>query len=302
MTTSLPQIAIFAFNRPKHLFECLSSLERCTGFENYVGTIFIDGARNQAELQFVEECHQLAEEFAQRHCFNVVKRESNLGLANSIRSGIDQIFQSNDSIIVVEDDLVLHSGFLQFLSSGLAKYADEKKVSSISGYQYPIKRPPAGPVFLLGADCWGWGTWSDRWNQTNFDADFLLRESRENHLVHQFNLDGSNDYTGMLEQLIDGDIDSWAILWHASMYVQNRLTLYPPASFVSNEGGDGSGTHFGVNSMYSQELKATQNVSLPEYIAESESFREELCHFYFDSRVKLSIISRIKNKILRFLN
>ena len=302
LTTSSPEIAIFAFNRPKHLFECLSSLESCTGFQNYVGTIFIDGARNETERSLVEECYEVAEKFAQRHHFKVVKRESNLGLANSIRSGIDQIFQSSNSIIVIEDDLVLHSGFLQFVSSGLAKYADEKQVSSISGYQYPIQRTQGSAVFLLGADCWGWGTWSDRWNDTNFHAASLIQELREENLVHQFNLDGTNNYAGMLEQLINGDIDSWAILWHASMYLQNRLTLYPPTSFVSNEGGDGSGTHFGVNSLYSQELKVTETITFPDNIAESKSFREDLINFYIDSRVKFSLFSRVKNKIIRILN
>ncbi len=302
MTTSLPQIAIFAFNRPKHLFECLSSLESCTGFQNYVGTIFIDGARNETELSLVEECYKVAERFARQHNFKLVKRKSNLGLASSIRSGIDAIFQSSQSIIVIEDDLILHPGFLKFVSSGLAKYADEKRVSSISGYQYPIQRAPSSAVFLLGADCWGWGTWSDRWNDTNFHAYSLLQTIKERNLVHQFNLDGTNNYTDMLEQLINGSIDSWAILWHASMYLQNKLTLYPPTSFVSNEGGDGSGTHFGINSIYSQELKDSETISLPNHITESNLFREELKKFYSDNRVKFSLISRLKNKVKRILN
>jgi hypothetical protein len=302
LTTSLPHIAIFAFNRPKHLSECLSSLEKCTGFQNYEGTIFIEGARNEFEKSLVEECYVVADNFANEHHFNVIKRQSNLGLARSIRSGIDQIFESSSSIIVIEDDLVLHSGFLEFVSSGLAKYVNEKKVASISGYQYPIHRTPTSPVFLLGADCWGWGTWSDRWNDTNFDAPSLIHEIRERNLVHQFNLDGTNNYTGMLEQLVNGDIDSWAVPWHASMYLQNRLTLYPPTSFVSNEGGDGSGTHFGISNTYSQELRVTVTTAFPDHIAESNLFREDLCKFYIDNRVKFSIFARVKNKIIRILN
>jgi hypothetical protein len=302
LTTPLPHIAIFAFNRPKHLSECLSSLEKCTGFQNYEGTIFIEGARNEFEKSLVEECYVVADNFAREHHFNVIKRQSNLGLARSIRGGIDQIFESSSSIIVIEDDLVLHPGFLEFVSSGLVKYVDEKKVASISGYQYPIQRTPASAVFLLGADCWGWGTWSDRWADTNFDAPSLIHEIRERNLVEQFNLDGTNNYTAMLEQLIEGEIDSWALPWHASMYLQDRLTLYPPTSFVSNEGGDGSGTHFGINSIYSQEFKVTETIAFPDQISENILFREELCKFYRDNRVKFSTFARIKNKVKRFLN
>jgi hypothetical protein len=86
------------------------------------------------------------------------------------------------------------------------------------------------------------------------------------------------------------------------MYLQDRLTLYPPTSFVSNEGGDGSGTHFGINSIYSQELKVTETIAFPDQISENFLFREDLCKFYRDNRVKFSIFARIKNKVKRLLN
>ena len=40
---------------------------------------------------------------------------------------------------------------------------------------------------------------------------------------------------------IKGKNNSWAIRWHASAFLNNKLTLYPKNSLVKNIGIDGSG-------------------------------------------------------------
>ena len=47
----------------------------------------------------------------------------------------------------------------------------------------------------------------------------------------------------MLEDNLKEKNDSWAIRWHASMFLKNKLTLYPGKSLVKNIGVDGTGTH-----------------------------------------------------------
>ena len=47
-------------------------------------------------------------------------------------------------------------------------------------------------------------------------------------------------------------VDSWAIRWHASMFEQNRLSVYPNQTLVANLGFDGSGTH-GFNPLVPRE-------------------------------------------------
>jgi hypothetical protein len=47
----------------------------------------------------------------------------------------------------------------------------------------------------------------------------------------------------MLKAYLAGRNDSWAIRWHASMFLAGKLTLHPARSLVDNIGLDGSGTH-----------------------------------------------------------
>ena len=47
----------------------------------------------------------------------------------------------------------------------------------------------------------------------------------------------------MLNDQIIGKNNSWAIRWHASLFLQNKLCLHPKIPIVKNIGLDGSGTH-----------------------------------------------------------
>ena len=44
---------------------------------------------------------------------------------------------------------------------------------------------------------------------------------------------------------MSGKLDSWAIRWYWSVFMENGIVLYPPESLVNNTGLDGSGTHGG---------------------------------------------------------
>jgi hypothetical protein len=299
MSESQAPIAIFAFNRPNHLAHCLQSLERCVGLENSEGTIFIDGARNDQEADVVSSSVGVALKFASKYNFKVEARQENFGLAKSITSGIDEMFSLSSKLIVIEDDLILAKGFLDFMNKGLSRYENNSGVASISGYQYPIEKELHTSVFLRGADCWGWATWKDRWEQTSFSGKELLNQIRTKKLANEFNLEGSNNYVDLLEKQILGEINSWAILWHASMFLQNRLSLYPPYSLVSNEGGDGLGTHFGNNQLYSQKISDEMDFLLPSSIEQSEEYRDALIEFYQKNFKRFTFSQRILGKLKR---
>ena len=299
MSESHAPIAIFAFNRPQHLAKCLLSLEKCVGLEDSTGIIFIDGPRSEKEVELVSSTIEVALKFASNNNFTVEIRKENFGLAKSITSGIAQIFKNNPRVIVIEDDLILGKGFLEFMNIGLERYQNIGRVASISGYQYPITHELKSSVFLKGADCWGWATWKNRWEQTTFTGKELLDQITSENLSDEFNLDGSNNYLDLLQKQINGQINSWAILWHASMFLQDKLSLYPPHSLVSNEGGDGLGTHFGNNQLYAQEISNELSFDFPTIIDESSEYRHALIEFYRSNFKQITLTQRVIGKLKR---
>jgi len=156
---------------------------------------------------------------------------------------VTEVFQHVNSVIVLEDDLVPSPYFLHYMNEALRFYKNADAVGSIHAYSYPCSSPLPDTFFLRGADCWGWGTWKNSWNLFEENGQILLDKILKSELSYQFDLDGTYPFTQMLRNQISGRNNSWAIRWHASMFLANKLCLYPGKSLVKNIGFDGSGTH-----------------------------------------------------------
>ena len=190
-------IALFAFNRPDKLADCLNSLSENVGAASSDLFIFVDGPRRKDDITKIDQVTEISRRANGFRSVTVERSEVNLGLAESIRNGIHKVLCDFDSLIVIEDDLVLAETFLEFMNAGLLEYMNNKSFASIQGFQYPINPPMEQLVTIRGADCWGWATWKNRWDLTIFDSNRLLSELRSRNLEYEFDLDGSMPYGGL---------------------------------------------------------------------------------------------------------
>jgi len=67
-----------------------------------------------------------------------------------------------------------------------------------------------------------------------------------------------------------GDMNTWAIFWYASIFRRKGLCLHPRQSYVQNIGHDDSGTHTHQSSMFDVVL----NSGRVERWCEASSFNE----------------------------
>lgn len=243
MVIDLAPVIVFVYNRPDHFRRTIDALRNNPEASQTDLIIYSDGPKNDEDRQFVKMVRSVASEIVGFKTVEIRERIKNMGLANSIISGVSEQLKGNNSVIVLEDDMVASRNFLKFMNSNLKLYEQEESVASIHAYCYPIENLPE-LFFIRGADCWGWATWRRAWDGFEMDGSKLLKELVQRKLKFKFNLMGSYNYTGMLKRQIAGVNDSWAIRWHASMFLQNKLTLYPGRSLIQNIGNDGSGTHF----------------------------------------------------------
>jgi len=298
----LAPILVLGYRRPSHLKKALKSLALNPEAEHSILFVAIDGPKTDAEIAMVQECREIAASVSGFKEVITSFQDTNIGLANSVILNVSRVFSEYGTIIVVEDDLVVSDQFLAFMNLGLESYAENLKVASIHGYQYPLKLSSNESVFLRGADCWGWATWKDRWNTVNFSADSLMEEILKSGLKRDFDLYGAVPNFRMLQDQSLSKIDSWAIRWHASMYLQGRLTLFPPTSLVLNCGLDGSGTHEGNSQQFQNNLIPEIKWGYPTEIKESRRFRNKLILFYFRTRIS-RVLTRIQSwpiKLLKF--
>lgn len=244
-------IILFIYNRPSHTQQTLEALSQNTLAQNSELIIFADGPKENAtkeQIEKIQETRKVAK--SKQWCKSVEIRESekNKGLAKSIIEGVTEIVNKYGTVIVLEDDIVTGKYFLEYMNTALEKYKNEKKVWHITGWRDPVKKADNNLSFFYpNMDCWGWATWSDRWQ--NFEKNpSKLKETFTPKMIHHMNMDGAEPGNWQqVEDNISGKINTWAIFWLATIYQNDGLCLSPTKSLVKNVGFDNTGVHCGIN-------------------------------------------------------
>lgn len=302
----LAPVALFAYNRFNHLRATIDALLENTLADQTNIYIFSDGPRSDCNIKEVQTVRNYLRTLTGFNSITVYEREMNCGLAQSIIEGVTQILRKHEKIIVLEDDLVTSKFFLSYMNEALEKYEDKEDVISVHGYVYPVECQLPETFLMPGADCWGWGTWRRGWQLFNPDGKYLLRQLKLQGKIPEFDFNGSSNFLNMLKDQINGKNDSWAIRWHASAIVNNKLTLYPARSLVHNIGNDDSGTHSSTSSYLDTLLSSSKvDVNLIENYGVFENARKAFKQFFDknSSRKNKSALNLCVSKVLsRLIN
>lgn len=270
-------VCLLVFNRPWHTARTLAALAANEGAGGTRLIVFADGPRDEKDEDGVGAVRRVVREAAGFGGVHIIERDHNVGLAESVISGVGEVLSHHRRCIVLEDDIVTSPAFLQYMNTALREYETDERVGSIHGYVYPVGETLPDTFFLRGADCWGWATWRSVWATAEWDGGVLLRELRQRRLGSRFDLDGAYPYTRMLRDQIRGRNSSWAIRWHASLFLQGRLTLFPGRSLVQNIGTDSSGTHSANTNQYSVDVSETApevgDIPVEESVRAREAFK-----------------------------
>ena len=291
-------IALFVYNRPNLTRHVLLALRKNKLFRSSKLFIFSDGPKDDDSEKSVKKVRNVLSNYNNLKNIYISLNKDNKGLSTSIITGVSNILSDFKSVIVLEDDLITSTYFLKYMNNGLSLYENETDVASIHSYFYPVNSINQLPnyFFLKGADCWGWATWRDRWDLFENNPNELLNKINSMNLSNEFSLEKRAGFYNMLKDTSKGKIDSWAIRWHASMYLQNKLTLYPKVSFIHNIGNDGSGTHKAKTDSFKTKINLNfdgiKNVQLTENLIA----REELANFML--KIREPLYKRLLNKFI----
>jgi hypothetical protein len=295
-----PPIVVFGFTRHEELSRCLSSLESNEEASEFSVYIFIDGPRTDFDIEPIKKTIAVASGDWGFKNIEVKYRDKNLGLSNSIRAGLESVFKVYESVIVIEDDLVLHPKFLEFMVNGLEKYSPESLVASVQGFSL-IDQTSDQSYFLQGADCWGWATWRDRWESICWDSEALIIQIKKSGKTKALNFENTYNFMRLLELNSTKEIDSWAILWQASMFLQGRVSLYPPFNLVLNEGFSDDATHTELVPQNLPLLSTRNSWSYPTEIIMDTGNYEKVVIAYSKFIPKRHLLRRIKRWFQRII-
>lgn len=239
----LAPIVLFTYNRPWHTQETVKALLKNAEVKNSDLIVFSDGPKDDRSENQVREVRRYLYDIVGFRSVHIVERDTNLGLADSIISGVTEVMKEYGRVIVLEDDIVTSPYFLIYMNKALEFYENEKKVWHISGWSYPIDPAGLPDTFLWRVmNCWGWATWADRWSFYKKNCDVLIKRFSKKD-IKRFNLDGYADFWKQVVLNYKGKINTWAIFWYATIFTNEGLCLNPSLSYTLNIGHDGSGTH-----------------------------------------------------------
>ncbi len=250
MNKKYAPVVVFVYNRPEHAEKTLNALGKAIGAVNTDVYVFSDGAKGEKDKEAVMSTRNILYKIKQKHCFqsfHIIKQTQNMGLAASIIDGVSEIINRYGRIIVLEDDLIVQDGILNFLNGALEYYKQDRKIWSVSGFTIEmdaLKKYPKDVYFGYRGSSYAWATWKNRWQMCDWDVR-SYRWFRFNPFQRALFNRGGADMSGMLDAQMMGLLDSWAIRWNYSQFKKNMYTVFASKSLAACIGYDGSGTHCG---------------------------------------------------------
>ena len=299
----LAPIVLFAFKRPELLRQTVESLLRNVEASKSDLYVYVDGPRQfkEGEKEKVESVQEYVISIKGFKSVQYTFSEANKGLAQSIITGTTEVLNKYGKVIVLEDDLILSSSFLQFMNEMLEKYESDERIMQVSGFGCKLSRLgnyPYDAYLNKRAQSWSWGTWKNRWESVDWDVrdyNVLLNSKR---LQIAFNSRGS-DLFGMLKGYMEGRNNSWYIRFMYSMFKQHRFCLTPVKSLVNNEGFGADATNcFSYNRYKTDfEIEHSGGFYVPNYLETNNRIMNNAIRYW---QIPYRVYGKFMNLLIKY--
>ena len=275
-------VILFAFNRPDALRRSLTALAAADLAAETDLFIRLDGPRNEADAEKVAAVREVAASATGFRSVAVYRAEKNQGLGPSVIAGVSQVLDFSETVIVLEDDLVVSRGFLVYMNRALRHFADDDRVFSVCGYTNRVTVPEGYPYdtyFAPRSSSWGWATWRDRWQSVDWNPTPASLQKN----ARAFNRWGGSDCAKIMRDWMEGRNKSWAIRFCYSQFLQGKTALFPVRSLVDPSAGfDGDGTNCRRYTRFKFDFDPDGGAALrfPDTVEEHPSIRRSALRYH----------------------
>lgn len=181
-------------------------------------------------VQVVWECET-------QYMFN----EENKGAEITVSSAVSWVLQKEETVIVLEDDIIAPMAFFRFAQEMLLRYAENEQVYMVSGNQWAPFQMPNDEDYLFGiyGHTGGWATWKRAWKRFDLNVgDFksVLKRTVIDSLVN------SESEKWFWKHIIRGmqekgpGKNTWDYCWSYIRFKEKGLSVIPKHNLTSNIG------------------------------------------------------------------
>lgn len=294
-------VVIIVFNRAD-LAKLL--LDRLSQFRLSKLYIIMDGPRdgNAKDLDERNKILNMLDRIGFANHIESQISDNNMGCRDRIVSGLNWVFDKEESAIILEDDCLPSLTFLPFCELMLDKYKDDERVGVISGSNL-IESSGKDNTYHFSKYCniWGWASWRRVWK--NYDVEMnLLNDSNLQNLRERFNYKYEYKYwCAVFSQTKSGGIQTWDYQLWLSVWLNGQISIVPSVNQIDNLGfGHIDATH--TSGLHPAQHVTAGNITfpltephsmLPDAVLDQKTF--SLLYTF------PPFLTRAKNKLLRVL-
>ena len=237
-------VLVIAFNRPLLFKNVIDKLLHLKIPKIY---IHIDGPRpeNIDDQQAQNQINLIVSNLVYDPSVSSIYLKRNIlnrGCKYGVYEAITWAFSKEDSLIILEDDVVPSGIFFDYCNRMLTRYRNNESISMISGVNFGKVQKTSYKTNIFST--WGWATWRDRWS----DFDLELRSFNEDAFdwpqIRSLQNRGYVEYWRTIIKLCRaGKLDTWDYQWVAHNWQKNRCSINPAVSLVENVGYGEHATH-----------------------------------------------------------
>ena len=286
-------IIIFSYNRPNSLKYLIKSIKKNSEAKNSSIYFFQDNFKNMQDVEYVNKCKKLIKNTKGFKKVRLILRKSHYGFYKNFINGLKFFFMKHNQGIILEDDLVVSKYFLKFMNQSLIRYKNDKRVWSISGWNYDIPlKSKYDAYFMRNFISWGWATWANRFNKYKKKPDKIIK-NWDRDKIKKFNLDNNYDYFSQILRNQNNLLNSFGVFWYATIFENKGLCLAPLKSMVVNTGWNSKATHTKIKNktFTTKKLSQKKKFKFPINVEEDKQFFEKVKNYI--SGEKKNMIKKI---------
>lgn len=253
-------ILIPTLNRYEHFKRCVESLAKCTHAEKTELVIGLDYPPSERYQKGWEQISIFVDKIKGFKKVTIFRADKNLGESKNLQIIRTYAEKKYNTYIITEDDNEFSPCFLDYTNKALTLYWDDERVTSISGYNFPIEMGNYNKNIYAHHQysAWGVGKWVKKFKPipTNFAIDILKSPNNIRKILRAEPKILFNLLSMIAQQQRWGDA-----LTVASNIVNDYYSIFPSISLCKNHGHDGSGLHCGGKKDDTNELYRNQKFS-----------------------------------------
>jgi len=234
-------ILLIGFNRPDTIDLVFNQISKVKPLKLYVA---IDGPRlgKTGEIELVEEVKKIVSNVnwpcETHYRFN----NSNEGAEITVSSAISWVFENEEFVIILEDDILASLSFFTFAQEMLFKYENNNNIWRVTGVNYfpSIKTHfDADYFFAKWGISWGWATWKRVWNKYNLYVDIPKIHTQKYFLkTISSNKDEMYYYKYLFSEMRNKGIgnNTWDFIALYLRRIYGGVDIVPKKNLISNIG------------------------------------------------------------------